>query len=47
MNSEYFLYWLKGYLASKELAGKDLEKEDVFCILTALEQAIKSVHKEL
>lgn len=46
MSSEFFLYWLKGFLASKEMAGKDLTKDDVFCILTALEQAIKGIHKE-
>lgn len=42
MSAKYFLFWLKGYLASLEVEQETPSKDDIELIKSALEMAIKS-----
>jgi hypothetical protein len=45
MSPEFFLYWLKGFIAALESRGEDLTKEDLDYIKNSLDMAIRAVHK--
>lgn len=46
MSTDFFCFWLKGYLAAIEAEGAEITKEHLDVILNSLEMAIRTIHKQ-